>query len=519
MRIRIPTKQALKKHEAKLSTLKSYGDDVLELPEDGWTRIAFQNANGIQRQPDPAEDMITAAKEYAIDIFGIAEPNYAFDDRSKAIINSKVKKDFGCGLVTYGSTANHGGYHPGGILQLANGQVVGHHTKNGVDRMGRYTWMTFEGKARKVSIITAYRVGQERGTTPTSGDSNTAYWQQVQQLIREGGERPDPRNLILDDLTKMIQQQINAGCEVILMMDANDTNERGTKLHEFSERLGLHDVVASRMNVKPKTSRMGSTHIIDYILATEGIVEYVTKAGFCAAHEGLQSDHVMLWADINLRSFLGEKTKVISTPQAREFNCANTKMRDEFTKELKRIHKRSRLAERVRALEREFQLLGPNPYRMRKYNSIDRELIDSMKAAAKKVVKKKQFGYHRSPALAEAGIKVLFWKAALTATRQEIPMSDRLYELAARAGVDVGEEATHGWNVRTLQQHVREAWQGLKQCQKHAVELRAKWLESVARYKATAEDDEEAAKILRQMVTALHQREMHKVLTSIFKGE
>ena len=87
----------------------------------------------------------------------------------------------------------------------------------------------------KLCIITAYRVCQTKGTTPNSPDSITAYWQQVQAMIKDGKVNPDPRAQVFTDLTKLISEKKSAGCEVIVMMDAN---EDWDELLEQNESLG-----------------------------------------------------------------------------------------------------------------------------------------------------------------------------------------------------------------------------------------------------------------------------------------
>jgi len=68
-------------------------------------------------------------------------------------------------------------------------------------------------------------------------------------------------------------------------------------------------------------------------------------------------------------------------------------MREKFPHELKNIHKHRRIPERIQALETECTIFGLNAERIRQYNKLDEELIESIKAAARKTVKQCQFGY------------------------------------------------------------------------------------------------------------------------------
>ena len=122
-------------------------------------------------------------------------------------------------------------------MQLIRGKATGRHMESGTDKLGRYSWMTLHGSnAKKLCIITAYRVVQGKGSTPKSRESTTAHWQQVKAMIKEGKEAPDPRQQIMTDLTKFINNKRDDGCEIILMTDANEssTNE-GSKWKIFLE--------------------------------------------------------------------------------------------------------------------------------------------------------------------------------------------------------------------------------------------------------------------------------------------
>ena len=69
------------------------------------------------------------------------------------------------------------GYLPGGEMQLIRGNISGRHIKINGDKYGRYMWMKLGRKNdNKLSIITAYRVVQEKGTQSSSENCNTSYW-------------------------------------------------------------------------------------------------------------------------------------------------------------------------------------------------------------------------------------------------------------------------------------------------------------------------------------------------------
>ena len=140
----------------------------------------------------------------------------------------------------------------------------------------------------------------------------------------------------------------------------------------------------------------------------------------------------MLWIELDLKSFFGGEGPSITLPQKREFTLDNIHMCNKFLEELKTIHTHQRLPQRIQLLEKEFIIFGSTPERIRQYNALDRELVDSIKAALTRTVKQKQHGYSRSPALTSAGTAVLFWKSVLSAKRTDRELSQKALNLAER---------------------------------------------------------------------------------------
>ena len=506
MRFHFPTKTELERQQAKLSTLYSYGSDINAPPGKGCTRIAFQNARGISHGKHPAMNVIDSADEYGISIFGVAETNRTIDESMATDITAQAQKRFGNGLITHATMeGSKPGYNPGGVMQLTRGSAVGRKHLTWSDRYGRITMTTYTGKNEKeLAIITAYRVSQKKGTPPRVPECKTAYWQQVTQFTKEGISDPDPRNQVLADLTKVIAMHRDKGREIIVMLDANEsTTESNSGIAKFLDRNSLIDVHDETLAVKPITTRIGSRHVIDYIAVSEGALEFIREAGVCAAHEGLASDHVMLWIDFDMTSFFGSGAPKHMPPQAREFNCSNTRMRDTFLKELKAIFRKCNVLDRIDRLNEEFATNGKSRERVKQYNRIDRDIVQSAKAAVKRTVKRKQFGYARSPILVSTGRKVLFWKIVLSLHRHALTLSERTISLAKDLDIDITAGSS---SRRDIEAKIRESWSELKEVQANAEEIRAKWLESLATYKAAADGDEDSSKVLKSMAQTIRDR-------------
>ncbi|KAL7548720.1 hypothetical protein ACHAWF_017511 [Thalassiosira exigua] len=335
-------------------------------------------------------------------------------------------------------------------------------------------------------------------------------------MLRRGKIDPDPRSQVLHDLSTFMAELRQEGYEVWLMMDASEANMEGNAFNKFVQKNYLHDPHEQNAS-RPTTTRMGSTSIIDYMLCTEGILQYVRATGYRPLHEGIHSDHVMLWADVDLTMFFGNSSPAVNPPGKREFNCSNSIMCDRFLANLKDIYSHNRLPDRIRRLEAEIKLMGINDARVKKYDSLDKELVELIKAAAKKTVRVNR-GYDRSPALTEARERVNMWKSVLTSARHAIPITKRARSIAAKHDIDLEFHERSGTSIKTLQRCVQDSWEHLKECQCEAQNLRSLWMSSLARYKASEDDDEEAARILKRIARNLHNCKMHRTLTHWIKG-
>ena len=111
-------------------------------------------------------------------------------------------------------------------------------------------------------------------------------------------------------------------------MGANESAEaKNSKTTKFMERNSLHDVHKTTMRNLPITTRLGSRRRIYLIFVSEGIIQMVQGAGYRTLHEGIKSDHIMLWTDLDFKEFFGGSQARPSSPQAREFSYNNLQVR------------------------------------------------------------------------------------------------------------------------------------------------------------------------------------------------
>ena len=89
---------------------------------------------------------------------------------------------------------------------------------------------------------------------------------------------------------------------------------------------------------------------------------------------------------------------------------------------------------------------------------------------------------------------LLFLNLVLTSKIHYIPPMKEACDLAAR--VNIADEAVAFMSEVNVHKEVQEAWNQLRQYPRNASNLRAQWLENIARYKASVKGDADAAKIL-----------------------
>jgi hypothetical protein len=245
------------------------------------------------------------------DVFGILEmnmywprvkPSLQFIDRVYSWFNpmdtralcafNKHEVRLKCSIRQYGGTG-----------QIARGNAGLRHVDKGDDPtgLGRWVWQKILGKDQKLLwVITAYRP-----VKTYQAKVYTVYRQQWAHLKTEGFD-PDPRVVLLQDLSAAIQTWRDQGDHVVLMMDVNE-DIRSAPIHTFLDDLGMRKVILERhgKSTAPNTHLRGSDPI-DGIFVTSSLE--IVNGGYAAFDQGVttkRSDHRCLWIDIQLVDVFG----------------------------------------------------------------------------------------------------------------------------------------------------------------------------------------------------------------------
>ena len=224
--------------------------DPIECEKGDDVRIYFQNINGIAAGGNllKAEETIIAWKAIGVDIFGWAETNVNFNHPKdpKSTLKQKIHKQHNLYSVeTSSSGIETKNFHqPGGVATVITGKITGRIKKRYSDEMGRWAGYTICGKARQLTILTAYQVCKQLNP----GSNTAAEQQRTKLLLREKGKprkksELDPRKAFIEDLDHLLRSIRSENHEIIIMMDANECiHERASKLRNVMSKHGLTDI-------------------------------------------------------------------------------------------------------------------------------------------------------------------------------------------------------------------------------------------------------------------------------------
>ena len=223
------------------------GDHPTEQTSIGTFRVYYSNIHGIPSNNISQEchSIGFHAATYHFDYIGLVETNINWNNSMiKMQITNIMKKYWKQTLIQTTSipTNTTNIYQPGGTMAiLGNNWTGGATTTSDPSGFGRWTTITIQGRSnRQFHLITAYR---PPNNTITSAGINTSYYHQWHALRRQGVTSPDPREQLLNDLTKHLQELNIEETAVLLMMDANESmTDKNSKVHKWIQQHQLIDV-------------------------------------------------------------------------------------------------------------------------------------------------------------------------------------------------------------------------------------------------------------------------------------
>jgi exonuclease III len=172
--------------------------------------------------------------------------------------------------------------------------------------MGRGTTVTLSGQAgQKLTIITAYAVQQNSGTKL----GPKTFWQQQWRMLKQHQTNPEPKKTFYNDLNSLIKEEKKKH-QIILMLDANSNLDQNSILSKMVRKTTLIDThTTMHSGQTPSTYKRGRKKI-DFIFVTPGLIPFITKCGILPFD---QSDHRMIYIDVDLRGYLKNKEPTYKT--------------------------------------------------------------------------------------------------------------------------------------------------------------------------------------------------------------
>ena len=139
--------------------------------------------------------------------------------------------------------------------------------------------------------ISAYRISQ---ANPNQAGPLTSCQQQVRSLRRKGVLQPNPKKIMLQDLSIMLQKWRiqNENNEVVLMMDSNEDITDGGDFSMFSQNNDLVDIAPQFDPLLAQSpTYLHSSKRLDYIILSPHLAEIAIKEGHHQFHQYMVSDH------------------------------------------------------------------------------------------------------------------------------------------------------------------------------------------------------------------------------------
>ena len=147
----------------------------------------------------------------------------------------------------------------------------------------------------------------------------------------------------------------------------------------------------------------------------------VVNSGSLEESDELFSDHMLQWADFNIKRLLGCDRVVPLGRNTREFLLVTAKKKHTFQDKLGELNSHHKIEEKILALEDAFCSLdyldGLDFHRpVNAYQTLDKVLSEAMKSAAKHA-KDSDKGYLFPPFLIKCSNAVKLWQEVLVRTR------------------------------------------------------------------------------------------------------
>jgi hypothetical protein len=497
-------------------TAEYVGDSIMRIDTDKILRIGFININGLpQTKEDPKNKMIfNSIKNKQFGIVGMAELNkcwYLVNEEDKWKERTRGWWEAAHHNLSYnrrdGELATT--FQPGGTAVLSVDTSSHRIIQSGQDPkgLGRWAWTLFRGK----HDITLRVISMYRPCKPSSPGPNTAFSQQQRFLNRTSDTRC-PREAVLEDLGRYIDQWRQDGDQIIL---GGDFNEDVTNMHirQWCQRHQLTNAIGSKYNIHGEATYHRGTHSIDAILVSHTI--HPIKMGYLP-FGSFPSDHRCIWIDISLENAFGYKPPRSSRPSARRLKSDNPQVRNRWLKVYEDFIRSHSL--HTRQFQLEATITTPmSPDQITEYEYIRQKRLEGIELADLKCRKLCMGNVPFSAKYQRLTARIELWKAVIKKKRHCKYSQSKLRRLERTTGI---KDSLH-CSLEQAKENEKIAYSDYWKFKKHATEERETFLEDKAK-EIAKESGSKKANIIKQLITREKQREasrrikctLHKIKNS-----
>ena len=301
-----------------------------EEKEDYVFRVYGANTNGFNLGRDGADfsKFCEEMKNLEVDTWCTFEHNLdTLKPKVREVLDTTVRKHFDYAkLVTSTSSISlhrRSTFKPGGTLLVTQGHSSGRVVRQGHDNLGRLSYQVLSCKnSRSLTIVSAYQVCQQQILNNNRVASSTASSQQI-SLLRQQGRSENPRMAFVHDLENFLDERIQAGSEILLLGDFNETlNETMDGMTRLCSNLQLTDLMEQVTNTEGNfgTHARGNQRI-DYALCTELVAQSAVRGCYEPFGERTKGDHRNMIIDFDSRILFGNMTQPLGPISTREFTA------------------------------------------------------------------------------------------------------------------------------------------------------------------------------------------------------
>jgi hypothetical protein len=305
-------------------------------------------------------------------------------------IKQTIKKKDQYAKVAFSSNEEEifdGNWKPGGNLLGVSGVWASRVEKSGTDPLGRWSWAVLRGKqGKQIMTISAYRISQ---TNPNQAGPLTSCQQQVRILQRRGVIHPNPKKIMLQDFSTMLQtwRNKNAHNEVVLMMDSNEDITDEGAFAMFAQNNDLIDIATQFDPLLAQSpTYLHSSKRLDYILLSPHLAELAIKAGHHQFHQHVVSYHKGVYVHFRREDLFDTDTMDRSQLAYRRLRLCRRDIVEKYIAKLEQLFEEHHLLPRAEGLASQILSLKDHVVLqscMETFDKLDKERTAYMIAAEK----------------------------------------------------------------------------------------------------------------------------------------